>query len=185
MAAETTTQPKHLLFQPVVVLFISVASAILFGVYMLRGSILGSSTFGFPPSFFYVVPIIIPFVAFLLDRAEHLRETTAVQVIVDVVVVGLAVARVFTSFPFVSGHTLFLTYAIGSSRSRVTVVTASLVLLQVIYLKYFVWHDLITSTGGIILGTLATIVVRRVHTRRKELNHASYPSRFPDQRFGA
>ena len=84
------------------------------------------------------------------------------QVMVDVVVVGLAVARVFTSFPFVSGHTLFLTYAIGSSRSRVTVVTASLVMLQVIYLKYFVWHDVVTSTSGIILGGLAAYLVTRI-----------------------
>ena len=185
LGAETTTQPKHLLFQPGVVLLISLASAILFGLYMMRGAILGSNTFGFPPSFFYVVPIVVPFVAFLLDRAEHIRETPAVQLIGDVLVVGFSMARVFTNVFPVSGHTLFLTYAIFGTRSPVVVVTASLLMLQVIYLKYFVWHDLITSTGGIILGTLATIVVRRVHTRRKELNHASYPSRFPDQRFGA
>jgi hypothetical protein len=185
LSAEPTSHDRHVLFQPAVVLVISLVAAALLGLYMLRGSLASSSSLRFPPSFFYVVPIIIPFVAFLLDRAEHLRETTAVQVIVDVVVVGLAVARVFTSFPFVSGHTLFLTYAIGSSRSRVTVVTASMVMLQVIYLKYFVWHDLVTSTGGIILGTLATIVVRRVHTRRKELNHALHPARVRDQSFGA
>lgn len=139
---------------------------------MLRGSILESSSLRFPPSFFYVVPIVVPFVAFLLDRAERIREAPAVQVIIDFAIVALAMARVFTSLPLISGHTLFLSYAIGSSRSAVAVVTASLVMLQVVYLKYFVWHDPVTSTSGIILGSLAAILVRRMHTRRKEVNHA-------------
>ena len=168
MAAETTTQPKHLLFQPGVVLLISVASATLFGLYMLRSVIVDSSTFRFPPSFFYVVPIVVPFVAFLLDRAEHFRETPAVQLMVDVVVVGFSMARVFTNVFPVSGHTLFLTYAIFGTRSPVVVVTASLLMLQVIYLKYFVWHDVVTSTSGIILGGLAAYLVTRIqrHTLR-------------------
>ena len=172
MAAETTTQPKHFLFQPGVVLLISVASALSFGLYTLRGSILGSSTFGFPPSFFYVVPIVVPFVAFLLDRAEHIRETPAVQLIADVVVIGFSMARLFTDVFPVSGHTLFLTYAIFCSRSPVAVVTASLLMLQVVYLKYFVWHDLITSTSGIILGGLAAYLVTRIQRYAvKDPNH--------------
>jgi hypothetical protein len=162
VATETTIQPKRFLFQPGVVLLISVASAVLFSLYTLRGSLLGSSAFGFPPSFFYVVPIIVPFVAFLLDRAEHIGETPAVQLIVDVVVVGFSMSRVFTDVFPVSGHTLFLTYAIFGSRSLVVVVTASLVMLQVIYLKYFVWHDVVTSTSGIILGGLAAYLVTRI-----------------------
>jgi hypothetical protein len=167
LSVETTTHERHILFQPTVVLVTSLVAATVFGLYLVRGSLTDSGGLRFPPSFFYVVPIVVPFVAFLLDRAEHIRETTAVAVIIDVVVVGLAVARVFSSFPFISGHTLFLTYAIGSSRSTVAVVTASLVMLQVIYLKYFVWHDLVTSTGGIILGALATIVVRRIQLEGK------------------
>ena len=171
MAAETTTQPKHLWFQPGVVLLISVASATLLGLYLLRGSILGSSTFGFPPSFFYVVPIVVPFVAFLLDRAEHIRATPAVQLIVDVVVVGFSMARVFTNIFPVSGHTLFLTYVIFGSRSPVVVVTASLLMLQVIYLKYFVWHDVVTSTSGIILGGLAAYLVTRIQHHTLKDSH--------------
>ena len=140
---------------------ISLAAAICFGLYLLRGAIAGSSSFQFPPSFFYVVPIIVPFVAFLFDRAERIRETSALQLIVDVVVVALSMARIFTDLLPVSGHTLFLTYALLTSRSRVTVVAASLVMLQVIYLKYFVWHDAVTSTAGILLAALTSVLRNR------------------------
>ena len=155
MAANT----RQLLFQPIVVLFISLTAAVCFGLYLVRGAIVGPNSFQFPPSFFYVVPIIVPFVAFLLARAERIRETSALELVVDIVVVGLSIARVFTDVFPVSGHTLFLTYAIFSSRSPVAVVTASLVMLQVIYLKYFVWHDPVTSTAGILLGALASYLV--------------------------
>ena len=178
MTAETNY--RNVLFQPLVTLSVSLAAAALFSLYVLRGSIVGSGGLEFPPSFFYVVPIVVPFVAFLLDRIERLSQAPAVQLAIDVAIIALAMARIFTSFPFVSGHTLFLSYAIGSSRSIVAVVTASLVLVQVIYLKYFVWHDPVTSTGGIILGSLAAIVVRRILSRRKESNHALHPSRSRD-----
>jgi len=34
-------------------------------------------------------------------------------------------------------------------------------MLEVIYLKYFVWHDPITSSTGIVLGTIAAMSARR------------------------
>src|SRR5262245_15304677 len=173
LAAESTSPPRQFLFQPAVVLFISLATAVCLSLYLLRESIGGSSSFRFPPSFFYVVPIIVPFVAFLFDRAEHIRRRPAVALIVDIVVIGFSMARVFTNIVPVSGHTLFLTYAIFGSRSLVVVVTASLVMLQVIYLKYFVWHDAVTSTTGIIAGGIAAYVVNRVvRNLMKEPNDA-------------
>ena len=159
MTANTHSRP--LLFQPVVVFGISLTAAICFGLYLLRGAIVGSGSFQFPPSFFYVVPIIVPFVAFLFDRAERIRETSTLDLIVDVVVVALSMARIFTDLLPVSGHTLFLTYALLTSRSRVTIVAASLVMLQVIYLKYFVWHDAVTSTAGILLAALTSVLRNR------------------------
>jgi len=69
LTADTHSRP--LLFQPVVVFVISLTAAICFGLYLLRGALVGSNSFQFPPSFFYVVPIIVPFVAFLLDRLER------------------------------------------------------------------------------------------------------------------
>ena len=76
--------------------------------------------------------------------------------------------RVVGNVPFVSGHTLFLSYAILGPASRVTRITASLIMLEVIYLKYFVWHDPITSTSGIVLGTIAALIARRFG--RKDAN---------------
>lgn len=32
-------------------------------------------------------------------------------------------------------------------------------MLEVIYLKYFVWHDWVTPTSGIILGSFAALIV--------------------------
>ena len=154
------TQSRPLLFQPVVVFAVSLTAALCFGLYLMRGAIVGSNSFQFPPSFFYVVPIIVPFVAFLLDRLERIHDIQIFQLIIDTVVIALSMTRIFTDVVPVSGHTLFLTYAIFSTRSPVVVVTASLVMLQVIYLKYFVWHDAITSTAGIVFGALASYLVR-------------------------
>jgi hypothetical protein len=66
--------------------------------------------------------------------------------------------RVIGHVPLISGHALFLTYSLLSARSRVAQITAFAVLLQVIYLKLFVWHDLITPSGGILLGSGAALL---------------------------
>lgn len=116
-------------------------------------------------SFLYVVPIVVPFVAFLFDRTERFRQSFFIQHLADIVVVGTAMGRVLGNIPFVSGHTLFLTYALLTSRSLVVRITAALVMLQTIYLKYFVWHDFVTSTNGIVLGTLAAAVVLKFGTK--------------------
>ena len=69
--------------------------------------------------------------------------------------------RIVGRVPYISGHTLFLTYAILGPASRVTRITASLVMLEVIYLKYFVWHDPVSSSTGIVLGAIAAVTARR------------------------
>jgi hypothetical protein len=149
-------------------LLFSLVAASLYSWYALGSSGADLKSFRFSTSFFYVVPIIIPFVAFLFDRAEHLRETSIMRVVVDVIVIGLAVGRVVAHVPLISGHTIFLTYAMFSSRSRLVIVSASLVMLQVLYLKYFVWHDAVSSTSGIILGFVAAYVVNRIQRRRED-----------------
>jgi len=52
--------------------------------------------------------------------------------------------------PFFSGHALFLSYALLTMRSKLAKVTALVVLLEVAYLKIFVWQDA-TLLGGIAL----------------------------------
>ena len=150
-ADPATSQP--FIFHPLIVLSLSLVGATLYALYV---------TLRFPSEslwgqYFYVTPIIVPFAAFLFDRAARRSQLTAFELIVDVLVVGTAIGRVIAHVPYVSGHTLFLTYALLSSRSRVAQITAAVVMLQVIYLKYIVWGDWITSTIGIALALLAVL----------------------------
>lgn len=101
-----------------------------------------------------MVPISAPFAAFLLDRAARLRQGTAVQWAIDAGVVALGFARALYEVPFISGHALFLTYALLTVRSNLAKAIALVVLAQVIYLKLFAWHDN-TLFGGIGLGLAA------------------------------
>ena len=110
--------------------------------------------------YYYVVPIVIPFVAFTLDRLVGLRESTARQSLADALVVIVAMWRVIGDVPYVSGHALFLTYALLRARSRFAKVTAAVVMAEVIYLKVFVWHDWVTLLCGVALGSVAALVGR-------------------------
>jgi len=141
---------RSFIFHPMIVLFFSLLGAFLYAAYV---------TLRFPDSkhshqYFYVVPIVIPFVAFLFDRAERFRYSNLIQFSIDAVVTGTTIWRAVGHVPYISGHSLFLTYCVLTARSRVLQVTAAIVLIQVIYLKYIVWSDWVTSTSGIVLGIL-------------------------------
>ena len=112
--------------------------------------------------FMYVLPIIVPCVAFIFDRARHFSGATLLELTIDVAIVVTSFMRMMGAVPLVSGHALFLSYAIARPGSRLTKITAALVMLQVIYLKFFVWHDRVSPTTGIILGLLAAFAVRRL-----------------------
>jgi hypothetical protein len=144
---------RSFVFHPLVVLGFSLLGAALCAAYVTRGFSSGDLY----QRTFYVVPIVVPFVAFIFDRAERFHEVQFLQFATDALIIGLALGRVVGNVPYVSGHTLFLTYALLSARSRVLLVTAGVVMLQVVYLKYIVWHDWLTSTCGIVLGTLAAL----------------------------
>jgi hypothetical protein len=152
---------KPLLFHPLIVLLFAIGGALLYAA-LITWRYSGRNL---ENQYLYVVPIVVPFVSFLLDRAERLRHLKIGRLVVDALVVGTAMMRVIGNVPFVSGHTLFLTYAILGSASRVTQITASLVMLEVIYLKYFVWHDPISSSSGIVLGVIAALIARRLQRR--------------------
>ena len=154
------------------VLAVSLGAAVLFALYALRSAATRSQAVELSGSFLYVVPIVVPFVAFLFDRAGRFDKLNLLHFIVDALVVAVAIGRMVGNVPFVSGHTLFLTYAILSSRSSVVRVTALLVMAQTVYLKYFVWHDFVTSTSGIVLGTLAASVVFARGRRRMPENNS-------------
>jgi hypothetical protein len=110
---------------------------------------------------YYFVPIAVPFVTFLFDRAEHHPVTSTVSWAVDLAILIPALARALVRIPFLSGHALFLTYCLLTARSKVARITAALVLLQVAYLKIFVTHDT-ALIGGIIVGYLASLLFRQV-----------------------
>jgi len=154
-------QRNKLLFHPLFVL-ICAALGILTYVAWMRWRFPGGNLAN---NFMYVLPIIVPFVAFIFDRAKYFPDAVWLESIVDCAVVITSIMRIMGDVPLVSGHALFLTYAIVRPGSWVTRVTAALVMIQVIYLKFFLWHDWVTPITGITLGLLAAFVVRRAAPR--------------------
>lgn len=153
--------PKTFIFHPVTVLTVALTAAILFAVVSyvtftgdLRDLLV-----------YYFAPITVPFVAYLFDRAERWRE---IQWWIDVPIVMVAFLRAMLPIPFISGHALFLTYALLTTQTRVARWTALIVLIQVAAIKIFAWHDP-TLLGGIIVGILAAWVNRSLYVARLRL----------------
>lgn len=149
--------PRRFVFHPLVVLLCSLLGALLYAAYA-ASRFSGDKLRGV---YIYVVPIVVPFIAFLFDRAKRFRGLAMIVLVVDILVVGISMWRVVGHVPYISGHALFLSYALLSSRTRIARGAAAVVMLQVIYLKYIVWHDWITPTSGIVLGTLAAFIAWR------------------------
>ena len=148
---------RQFIFHPVTVLVVSVIAAASFAWFItllfdgdLRWFLL-----------YYFAPIGIPFVAFLFDRAEQYELTSIASWALDLVVLIFALTRAFIRLPLISGHALFLTYCLLTSRSKIARITAALVLLQVVYLKLLVTHDT-ALFGGVIAGCLGALLYRWV-----------------------
>lgn len=158
---------RPFIFNPYVVLTIAIVSALMFALFALwryegewRDLLV-----------FYFAPIGVPFIAFLFDRAEHWRE---VNRFMDIPIVALALLRSAYPIPLISGHSLFLTYALLTGRSWVARLTALLILAQVITLKTFVWHDS-TLLGGIVLGGVAAWLNHWWRKRRLKVTDPQTP----------
>jgi len=154
------------IFRPWVSLLVSLSGAAACAAYLLRSPDIRSHVFDSAGPFMYVVPIVVPFVAFLLDRLERWGERNNLQRLVDAIVVVTAMGRMVGKVPLVSGHTLFLAYCILTSRSIVARLAAIVVMIQTIYLKYLVWHDFVTSTCGIVLACVAAFIALRMEPSR-------------------
>ncbi len=138
-------------FHPIIILSVSFIAALIFAVLIII-FFKGQQRFWL---LFYCVPIGIPFVGFLFDRASQWRKLYLECWIIDIIVISLALMRAgFLDIPFISGHALFLSYTILTTKIRIVKFLAICVMIQVIYLKIFVWND-ITILGGIVLGCLA------------------------------
>lgn len=146
-----------------VVLSISIVAALLFALVMMipSGNEEGDDRLLL---LIYAVPIAIPFVAFVLDRVERWQSLRRRVVFIDAPVLLLALLRGLVDVPFVSGHSLFLTYALLTVTSRFARITAVFVLVEVTYIKIFIWHDP-TLFGGMLLGVVAGLAFRAVPTR--------------------
>lgn len=161
---------RRQMFRPRVVLLCSLAGATLIGLWLLRHSSVRATVLDPSGTFQYFVPLMVPMIAFMFERVEHAREANFFQHGVDFLVFSLAVGRVVGDVPFISGHTLLLSYALLCSKSRIVQFSAPLVLAQTLYLKYFVWHDFVTSNAGLVLGcALALLVSFLPKSKREEL----------------
>jgi hypothetical protein len=147
------------IFRPRIVLLCSLAGAGLVGLWLLRQPSVRATVFDPSGTLQYFVPLMVPMIAFMFERVEHVREANFFQHGLDFLVFGLAVGRVVGDMPFISGHTLLLSYALVCSRSRIVRISAILVLVQTLYLKYFLWHDFVTSNVGIVLGCALALLV--------------------------
>jgi len=112
---------------------------------------------------------MVPVIAFMFERVEHAREANFFQHGVDFLVFSLAVGRVVGTVPFISGHTLLLSYGLLCTKSKIVRISAIPVLVQTLYLKYFVWHDFVTPTGGIVLGCALALLVSLLPKARGQL----------------
>lgn len=151
------------------VLIFSLAGAAAVGLYLLRYPYVRASVLDPGATFQYFVPLMVPLIAFMFERVEHVREASFFQHGVDFLVFALAVGRVVGDVPYISGHTLLLSYMLVQSRSTLVRIASILVLVQTLYLKYYVWGDFVTPNVGIALGCalgfIVTLTKRRASLR--------------------
>ena len=108
---------------------------------------------------YYLVPIALPFVGFLLER-WLMRDQGWRCWIVDVVVIAASLTRAFLPGWGYSGHAFFLCHAALTTRWTLVRWSAWLVLAHVAFLKLVMWHDA-TLIGGFALGVVSSRLHRR------------------------
>ena len=157
------TGPQLAIFQPGFILLCSLTGDALVGLYLLRSESVRANVLDPAGTFQYFVPLMVPCFAFMLERVQHVRQANFFQHGVDFLVFGLAVGRVTGhEVLHISGHTVLLSYMLVSSRSKIVRVASILVLGQTLFLKYYVWHDFVTSNIGLAVGCALALVVMLV-----------------------
>src|ERR1041385_5598999 len=152
------------------VLLFSLAGAALVGLYLLRYPSVRATVLDPSATFQYFVPLMVPLIAFMFERVEHVREANIFQHGVDYLVFALAAGRVVGNVPYISGHTLILSYALLQSKSWLVRISSLVVLAQTLFLKYFAWGDFVTSNVGIAMGcALAFLVALSKQDRGSEV----------------
>lgn len=154
-------------FHPLTVLALSLGAALAFAGWIVIDNDLSQSPGRHGFYLYYMVPLAAPLTAFTLDRASRLFQPQPLQWLVDLGVIGLGLVRALFNMPWISGHSLFLAYALLTCRSRVAQVLALAVLVQVAYLKIIVWRDP-TILGGVAAVAAAAGLFSLV--RRRDYN---------------
>lgn len=158
---------KRILIHPLAPMVIALTVAVIAGALVL----------GFAPRkvrphlFWYDVPILAPFVAFVFERARAHWQGGAPPIILDLVFVGIALTRAALPIPWYSGHAFFLTYAGLTSTTWFVRFAALVVLLEVAWFKIVIWNFDPTLLGGIALGACGALYVRkraRLFRRKKQ-----------------
>lgn len=166
---QSRTEPRLVIFQPRFVLLCSLTGAALVGLYLLSFDYVRATVSDPGGTFQYFVPLMVPCFAFMIERVQHVRKANFFQHGVDFIVFGLAVGRVMGQEVFhISGHTLLLSYMLVSSSSRIVRIASILVLVQTLFLKYYVWGDFVTSNVGLACGCALALIVRSVSSRFSE-----------------
>jgi hypothetical protein len=148
---------------PLLVLALAVAASGAFGLFAY--SVVGIRDVGF---LLYVTLVGVPFVAFAHDRLARWPRGPGgpsgrwrpAQFALDAPVIAVALVRGLGLIPFVSGHAMFLAYALWTSRAPLVRWTALAVLAQVAYVKGFgadrsLWW-------GLLAGSIAGALHRRL-----------------------
>lgn len=159
---------KQVIFHPATALAVALVSAAIFALvsYVAFDGDLRDLLV------YYFAPIGVPFVAFLFERAERWWDAQSIPWLIDIPLVIVSFMRAALPIPFISGHALFLGYAILTTRTRVARWTAIIVLIQVALVKIFAWHDA-TLFGGIMLGMVAAWAARMLQRPKMTLSEVN------------
>jgi hypothetical protein len=145
----------------------SVSPLVTFVVAVLfAGVVAGALRIAWNPSaksYLEYVPIGAVFAAFLCDRGVLCWSEGARCAAWDALIVALALMRVFIPpLLFVSGHTLFASYAALTARRWPLRALAVLVLAEVMYVKVFASGGWRSMLGGLAVAGVAGAARRRV-----------------------
>ena len=149
---------QSFIFQPIFVFLVSVLAALFYALF----ATLKFSGDKLINQYYYVTPIVIPFVVFLIERAKNFRLESNITKLIDSIIIVTAMWRVIADVPYISGHALFLTYAILSGYSYLGQISATIVMIEVFYLKVFIWNDWLSLLNGILLGVIAFLMAKRL-----------------------
>ncbi|HET7462872.1 MAG TPA: hypothetical protein VFJ82_16580 [Longimicrobium sp.] len=128
---------------------------------------------------FYLAPLVLVFPLWARARLRTLPAHPGGRIALDAAVVIFATLRTLTgALPF-SGHMLFLTYSILTTRVRWYLAVAALLIAETTWFKLVVWHDLASWSIGLAAGLACAGVYALLGRWRAGDEHAAAARRDP------